>query len=709
MRKSNIDKGIFKLIAIRSVEPKSGSVDSKIVDTTVRNIHKALSANHKWLYFSNGFTVSDDMRSVRMSKDALDVDCLYSTEDLNVSLNAIVGKNGAGKSSLIELMIRMLNNVAAISFGEYSKFSAAEHLHFIDYIYADLCFYRGEGIYILSIRNRDIELREFYDITETRPSYWFYKYYRNVLLTKENNDISVPLKPSPENIKALKDCFFYTVVCNYSFYAYNYRDYSYEETNYKRLLEVNEGNEATGESKYWISGLFHKNDGYQAPIVLNPWRHNGNLDVAKENELAMERLISLMFYRDSLTNLYPFRSINGKLTIKGLYIHEKSYKPFSRHMLSQTLFSPLTNISFEENKESIYSLIDAYWISKIEINENCPSEYESDLRDYIVYKTLKISLNYSKYHKLINLLTSSDLENDINQDIYDILDLMYEDRTHVTSKLRRALNEIKYGYYHCSVKNEPLMVKDIDEWMANKIEEYNSTDPEHKLKVDDILPPPIFDYNLVIEDGNGKMIPFSGLSTGERQVSYTISNMMYHLVNINNSVWNQVDIEDEVKYEYVNLVFDEVELYFHPEMQRNFIGHLLEAIRSVSLPNIRGLNITLVSHSPFVVSDLHHVNILYLGDKIKDENTFGANIYDLLDNSFFMKDSMGAVASNLIKELVDTYYENDEAKRADSYLKKREQFLIVNNILGEKSLKKYISRYIDEMESQYKNNRYDCR
>lgn len=130
MRKGITDKGIFKLIAIRSVEPKSGSVDSKIVDTTVRNIHKALSAKHDWLYFSKGFTVSGDMRSVRMSKDALDVDCLYSTEDLNVSLNAIVGKNGSGKSSLIELMIRMLNNVAAISFGEYPKFSAAEHLHF---------------------------------------------------------------------------------------------------------------------------------------------------------------------------------------------------------------------------------------------------------------------------------------------------------------------------------------------------------------------------------------------------------------------------------------------------------------------------------------------------------------------------------------------------------------------------------------------------
>lgn len=117
-----------------------------------------------------------------------------------------------------------------------------------------------------------------------------------MLLSKENNVISTPLQQSPENIRILKDCFFYTVVCNYSFYAYNYRDYSYEETNNKRLLEVNEGNEATGESKYWISGLFHKNDGYQAPIVLNPWRHNGNLDVAKENELAMERLISLMFY-----------------------------------------------------------------------------------------------------------------------------------------------------------------------------------------------------------------------------------------------------------------------------------------------------------------------------------------------------------------------------------------------------------------------------
>ena len=56
---------------------------------------------------------------------------------MKVSVCAIVGKNGSGKSSTVDLLIRMINNLSAVLLGEKFNFAAAEHLHFIDYVYAD--------------------------------------------------------------------------------------------------------------------------------------------------------------------------------------------------------------------------------------------------------------------------------------------------------------------------------------------------------------------------------------------------------------------------------------------------------------------------------------------------------------------------------------------------------------------------------------------
>ena len=103
------------------------------------------------------------------------------------------------------------------------------------------------------------------------------------------------------------------------------------------------------------------------------------------------------------------------------------------------------------------------------------------------------------------------------------------------------------------------------------------------------------------------------------------------------------------------MILDEVELYFHPDLQRRFVDLMLSAIRSVSLPEIYGVNVTLVTHSPFVVSDLPSSSIMFLGKRNDEENTFGANIYDLLDSTFYMDDSIGELAKKRIMQFVALY------------------------------------------------------
>ena len=161
----------------------------------------------------------------------------------------------------------------------------------------------------------------------------------------------------------------------------------------------------------------------------------------------------------------------------------------------------------------------------------------------------------------------------------------------------------------------------------------------------DFLPPPIFDIDFQIvrrkdidEQGNyndQSLVPFWSLSSGERQIAYIISNFVYHVVNINSVHYNDIDVVAKLpllKYKYINVIFDEIELYFHPDLQRRFLFLIAEALKSLHIEHIEGINILLVTHSPFVLNDLPKSNVLALSNK--NENvvgeTFCANIQEML-------------------------------------------------------------------------------
>jgi predicted ATP-binding protein involved in virulence len=85
-------------------------------------------------------------------------------------------------------------------------------------------------------------------------------------------------------------------------------------------------------------------------------------------------------------------------------------------------------------------------------------------------------------------------------------------------------------------------------------------------------------------------------------------------------------------------MLDEVELYFHPDFQKRIVTELLAGISHLSIPNIKSLNILFSTHSPFILSDIpkRHVLAIDDGHPLPAENeTFGANIHDLLADSFY--------------------------------------------------------------------------
>lgn len=84
------------------------------------------------------------------------------------------------------------------------------------------------------------------------------------------------------------------------------------------------------------------------------------------------------------------------------------------------------------------------------------------------------------------------------------------------------------------------------------------------------------------------------------------------------------------------------------------------------------MNITFLTHSPYILSDIPNAFVLKLVNGVpqpyKDGNdTFGANVHDLLANDFFMKKGfMGEWAKNQIKSVVDSLTLENNIKRIES-------------------------------------------
>ncbi len=690
----------FRILGLKKLEPTHNEIKN-IHWERVESIQRALFNREGWLFFYGGITVDEKANTITMTKEALADFSLFDMARLKVSVSAIVGKNGSGKSSVVDLIIRMINNLSAAALGEGFNFAAAEHLHFIDYVYGALCFQIGCFVYILEERGRSIKL---YSYERHRGSgYVFVPCIDSpidILSGNYDSDHLKALKKNPKGRNWLRK-LFYTLVCNYSLYGFNYRDYEDEITPLERLNVIHGENAAAKlheEDKYWLKGIFHKNDGYQTPVVLHPMRDDGMLDMVRENALAKERLISLQFYQDADGN-YPFRIINSNLRVMAFKISEKKVKNFAKKdqkMLEHIGISRTRNVS--KNFDAVYDTVLKFWAGVYNFEMDLTAQERQDAYDYLVYKTIKIVFNYKKYQPIFNYMSLADFD---VEKLNEKLKPLSLDFSHVTRKLRRTIAYLKSSIYHADAKyfNLDDLDKDIDLYAR----EFANT-PDNKLTKLDLLPPPIYDIDLVISklpELNGTF-KFSGLSSGERQLAYTISNCMYHLVNVNSSwddFYKDKDHRAMIKYRYVNVIFDEVELYYHPEMQRQFIHYLMQSLGSVNFGHLRGVNIILATHSPFILSDIPLSNILRLGDgDLTDNETYGANIIDILGSSFFLDSTIGEEVRQLLRRIATIYQQRWNPVAKGDYKENRGYYKQVISRLGDPYLKDMMIKMCKDLD-----------
>jgi len=668
----------FKLLAVRPIDGCGGKF-LKILE-----INRLYKFYNNFEFFSNGQIIDSFSENVPVYSI---VDNIEESNNLgndfflkNVNVTCLVGKNGSGKSTLVTLIIGAINQLSV-------------HLQ------------REKNL------KTTANLKQIggFDKSEKIAVELFYKIDVNYFVLKVE-DYKVKIFNLSSKVNFNFEHFFYTNVVNYSIYAFNSWD--------------------LGD---WIDELFHKNDSYQIPVVLNPKRENkhnrmaGIIDINNENFLLQQRLLSVIIYNPNyeissglkidniildkkLIKNFSIYSNNSFQTGKSYRTDKDKYKEFEKILQ----FNYAINFENESTSEPGGSYQDLNLLLKnlkikFRIDHIIIPKYQVDLDIYILYKIINICEKYIDYSDFIKVEDPKAKYKKYTIDSDLFLKKIYKTHSHIVLKLRQVINFIKF--YNILWKKYIYRKSNLKINISRLRNELLHISLKNNIPLIELLPPPIFEYKFF----NSEQINIlESISSGEMQLIHSTSSIIYHLNNLN-SVDQTKNVE---KYNYVNIILDEIELYFHPEFQRKYLKKLLDDIKSSNVSEIYGINILIISHSPFILSDIPKQNVLFLGkgnsEKGKPiefgaDNTFAENIHEILANGFFLEETMGAFAKSKIDSFLEYYF--DIKKKYESsdwgnllrieqekFLNRRAIFTQLINLIGENFIREILKNHLLELE-----------
>lgn len=762
----------FKLLAIRPLE---GCNKKFLKNLKVNQVYQFYN-DYKFHFIDND--ENKEVLKIEKLEQAVPEN-FFGNDNLKINISAIVGKNGSGKSSLVELLYAAFYNLSIIekildkkfinedkgfednsfselkanieSFVKKEKADSSDIEKLVDYLKA---FNKREKNNLVNLYNGYenklpfyIEIEKLIDLLASR-NYLFDEDFEIVnnmlknkldfksnkhkeLLEKLKNDANIFIKDinvevlffigdeldesifsltavnekitinSFKNVNSsftkkkslnrseidnlFRKRFYYTLALNYSFYALN-----------------------SNELGLWLRKIFHKNDSYQMPIVLNPMRTKGVIDVNTENELTKTRLLYNLFYPLVVEGKNKPNEINGKKPLK------LNVKINQNKLIENQIKESFENVSFlllEKYYSYIQIIIDVFNIKIIYVKSNI----QQICFQYILNKVFNILEYYQTYNKkeFYKVLIE---ENNIEFEKL-LVKIRDEDDSHITLKIKQTISFLKY--YESNLKKVfiPVNIESnnvlLDEFQIDILDYsriVNEVIEKEKVTLQQFLLPSFFEYDLIFEDSSN----FSLLSSGEKQLVFGINTILYHILNIN-SVFNNSDKELRT-YKYINMIYDEIELYYHPEMQRKFLNELRKEILKLPISiNIKGINILLITHSPFILSDIPKQNVLFLDiengkstpQDYQGDNTFGENIHQMLTDGFFISNTKGEFVISKIKGFLDFYKKNIELKvKPESFEVELALFKETINLIGEDYIRKILNNHLDELKFHFGDKTY---
>ena len=409
----SIDRNGFKLIAL-SILP--GCKDS---------IKKCLKEGVLYYFCDDRIIDFEANKLVPRSKNIEPLDSSFF--DLGVSLDsdnsrshpvinisAIVGKNGDGKSSLIEVLLRLINNYKCLRAG-----------------YAHLVYVRGvRACLFYQIGTRLFKLEESSSNTAQGSRIGLYEY-------RDAGIKEVAGESDPHY------AFFQTIVSNFSHYAYNVYDYQDE-------WDLNIPGRH-GEDNCWINRLFSNIDSGQTPITIFPHREKGNIDINSEIDLAKQRFIALLLSGSSEERLAYLENKSAEF----IEITKEEYSKFEYETIGAFFKNARDTVLLDEELSFLKAIRKKGFLKEDDVK---------DLRYSIFASFMQMSRKFFKKNKkLIDSFflwkdRNSFLLNSNRSDLAQVIDGLeeiaeYEQRdSEIISPIKREVSAIR------SLYREPKMV-----------------------------------------------------------------------------------------------------------------------------------------------------------------------------------------------------------------------------------------------------------
>ena len=194
-----------------------------------------------------------------------------------INISVIVGKNGTGKSTIMEFVLMTINNFI-YHITNPRKEESFSNITFIPELYTELHYELDSKKFSIFCNGTKINLHQFNDDGSMDIELMDYRDFKNYasLLSKK---------------------FFYSLSINFGLYSFNSND----SLSFKQKAD-------NLHKRCWFDDYFHRVDGYGLPLTLIPSRNEGIIDINNETKLARQRIatIDLLLYSKKNRTLLPY-------------------------------------------------------------------------------------------------------------------------------------------------------------------------------------------------------------------------------------------------------------------------------------------------------------------------------------------------------------------------------------------------------------------
>lgn len=675
----------------------------------------------KEVVFSNNFNVSFKNGILSVEKVHSPISNIYGKNIKNITV--LCGKNGTGKTTLLDIVGMNRSDRLKQSFNSDEE-KVIDQYFLLYYLYKNEL---GEDIYGIEVCGDDV-LGGLITNCKVKEDQGYNK-----------SKIAIGIE--------FKYCNNEFIDTNYHFFS-NHGDKHFTVSDQICIAKCNSQEKYSKRIDYNISARRKKDDDYlakRAYIPIPDYSEKYNIIKSLQND-----------YEDiDLLNNNIRLEINDTLKERVNLINYDNYEPFLEkqiNKLEDLLFEkrPLFHKVKTRNKEIIVNkkikekyileLISRYIIVSI-------IGLQGEIKQHIQYKMLRHKHSYNNIENLCENNSEEKLKI-----IFDIIDFLPKTSTNTTKYLGEPI-DFKFEVELICKLIESIKIKEgsfedkysklikVSRYINSRseacleFEEENAYEEafeavlEVLLKIDEKY---FSNTGIYTNFSKGitmrtedNVIELLNLFKSYEDIEHERHNELKSYFNIEylnlsegeefliNILGNVISALKELnKTELVVLLLDEPDCSLHPEWSRKFISLLIDWINKLNL----NVQIIITTHSPYMVSDMFPQNVYRLvraesnnlkidrlSDLPENNSCFGANIYDLLNNSFFMDNPIGEFATNYIKEVINDIENLD--KNSEVAVIEKIEFCIEN--IGDPLLKRALSKEYDKKRLQLEfNNDY---